>query len=88
LGPIFFSIYVDALDRNVPDAKFHFYADDTVIYCGGSTLTEVPGYLETAFYLKEHQLIDLKLVLNVSKIKLMISNGRKISERNLGIILG
>ena len=33
LGPILFSIFVDVLGSNVPNAKFHFYADDTVIYC-------------------------------------------------------
>ena len=72
---------MDALGRNVPDAKFHFYADDTVIYCCGSTLAEALRYLQTAFNHVERQLIDLKLVLNVSKTKFMIlSNGRKIPE--------
>ena len=74
MGPILFSIYVDALGRNVPDAKFHFYADDTAMYCCGSTLAEALGYLQTSFNLVERQLIDLKLLLNVSK------NGRKIPE--------
>jgi len=72
---------VDSLGRIVPDAKSHFYADDTVIYCCGSTLAEALGYLHIAFNLMERQLIDLKLVLNVSKTKLMtFSKGKKIPE--------
>lgn len=43
LGLILFSIYVDALGRNIPDAEFHFYADDMVIYFCGSALAEAPG---------------------------------------------
>ena len=81
LGPILFSIYADVLGRNIPNANFHFYADDTVLYCFGSTLNQAFDCLQTAFTLLENQLIDLKLVLNVSKTKLMLfSNGRKVSD--------
>ena len=72
LGPILFTIYVDELGQNIPNVKFHFYADDTVIYCCGSTLIQALGYLQTAFNLVESQLIDLKLVLNAAKTKFML----------------
>lgn len=48
LGPTLFSIYVAALGRNVPNAKFHFYADDTVFYCCGSTLVKALSNLQIA----------------------------------------
>ncbi len=33
LGPLLFIIYINCLDVNIDNARFHFYADDTVIYC-------------------------------------------------------
>ena len=79
LGPILFVIYVNTLGRNIPNAKLHFYADDTVIYCSGSTLAEALGNLQIAFNLVERQLIELRLVLNAAKTKLMtFSNGREV----------
>ena len=79
LGPILFVIYVNTLGSNVPNAKFHFYADDTVIYCCGTTLAEALGNLQIAFNLVENQLIELRPVLNAAKTKLLIfSNGRKV----------
>lgn len=81
LAPLLFSIYVNTLGRNSPDAKLHFYAEDMVIYCCGPTLVKALGHLQTAFNLVERQLIELKLVLNVSKTKSMIfSNGKKVHE--------
>lgn len=32
LGPLLFSVYINCLGQNVPNAYFHFYAGDTVIY--------------------------------------------------------
>lgn len=61
-----------------PDAKFNLYADDTVIYCCGSTLAE---NLQIIFNDVEQHLIDLKMVLIISKTKLIIfSNGRKMHQ--------
>ncbi len=33
LGPILFSLYINHLFDNIPNAKYHLYADDTAIYC-------------------------------------------------------
>lgn len=72
LGQILFTIYVNTLGRNVPGAKFHFYADDIMIYCCVSCLVEALGKLQTAFNLVEPHVIELRLVLNTSKTKLII----------------
>ena len=84
LGPILFVIYVNTLGRNIPNAKFHFYADDTVIYCSGSTLAKALGNFQFAFNLVESQLIEWRLVVNAAKTKLMIfSNGREVPVSSL-----
>lgn len=36
LGPLLFTLYVNALDQAVSNMNFHFYADDTVMYSTGS----------------------------------------------------
>jgi hypothetical protein len=32
LGPLLFTIYINNVGRNVSNASYHFYADDTVTY--------------------------------------------------------
>ncbi len=34
---IIYYIYINCLDVNIDNARFHFYADDTVIYCSAPT---------------------------------------------------
>lgn len=81
LSSILFTISVNLLGRNVPDAKFPLYADDTAIYCCGSTLVVALGKLKTNLNLVERQLIERKFILNTSKMKLIIfSNGRKVPK--------
>ena len=69
LGPLLFTIYVN-LGLYVPNALFHFYADDTVTYCCGGTLAQSHEYLQSAFDIVESRLFDMKLVLNATKTKL------------------
>ncbi len=45
LGPLLFTIYINCLDK----ASFHFYADDTVIYCSAPTKQEALSDLQTGF---------------------------------------
>lgn len=33
LGPLLFVLYISGIDQNITTADFHFYADDTVMYC-------------------------------------------------------
>ena len=78
LGPLLFIIYINDLGINVTDANLHFCADDTIIYCCGSTLVQAIESLQKAFVVVQHLLLQLKLVLNADKTKLMLfSNSRK-----------
>lgn len=54
------------MGRDVPKAKFHFYADDTVIYCCDSTLAEALGNSQIILNPVERQLITLRLILNAA----------------------
>ena len=58
--------------------QFHFYADDTVIYCCGATFAPSPEYLQSAFGIVESQLFDLKLVLNPTKATFMFFVKKKL----------
>lgn len=55
--------YVNSLNSNVPYAKFHFYADDTVLYRADLSPHNTLNWLQ----------VNLKLVLNANKLK-MFSN--------------
>lgn len=81
LGPLLFLLYINDLGQNVSDTNLHFYADDTVIYCYGSSLTQAIETLQKAFVAFQHSLIQLKLVLNADKTKLMLfSKSKKVPE--------
>ncbi len=70
-GPLLFIIYINCLDVNIDNARFHFYADDTVIYCSAPTKQlPVLDIIQARFF-------TLKLVLNFEKTKCMwLSNSR------------
>lgn len=83
LGPLLFILYINNLDQNVSNANFHFYADDTVIYCSASTPNQALCQLQLAFDTVQRTLFDLKLVLNDDKTKLMLFSNAKSKSRNL-----
>ena len=59
-------------------ANFHFYADDTVVYCAGPSIKEAANQLQAVFYTIQSQLSDLKLLLNASKTKVMLFSQARI----------
>ena len=67
----FFTIYINVLCQNVTDANFHFYADDTVLYCSAPSLASATEYLQSAFNVIQKNLYQLRLVLNTDKTKMM-----------------
>ncbi len=77
LGPLLFIIYINCLDVNIDNARFHFYADDTVIYCSAPTKQQALVGLQSVFDIIQARFFTLKLVLNVEKTKCMwLSNSR------------
>lgn len=87
LGPLLFTIYINNVGKNVPKASFHFYADDTVIYCCAATLKKAFDELQTAFTMVQAQLYQLKLVLNTDKTKLMVFTKSKKEPQTLPHII-
>ena len=41
LGPLLFLIYVNDINRHVRLGACNLYADDTLVYCNGSTMSEL-----------------------------------------------
>lgn len=72
LGLILFSIYINDLCNNLSSAMYNLYADDTIIYCCSTPVTQAFEFLQAAFNVTQSRLHDLQLVLNTDKIKLMV----------------
>jgi len=58
-------------ESHVTNAKCHFYADDTVLYCSAPALTSAIDDLQSAFKIIQQNLQKLRLVLNPDKTKMM-----------------
>lgn len=67
LGPSLFTLYINCLDFNIVNARFYFYANDTVIYCMAPSMQQSLGYLQSAFDIIQARICVFKLVLNVEK---------------------
>ncbi len=83
LGPLLFTIYINSLDYNIQDANFHFYADDSVIYCSASSVQQAIFKLQSAFDVIQSRIYYLKLVMNVDKTKYMLFSGSKKFDNSL-----
>uniref|UniRef100_A0A669EJS2 Reverse transcriptase domain-containing protein n=1 Tax=Oreochromis niloticus TaxID=8128 RepID=A0A669EJS2_ORENI len=86
LGPLMFIMYINDLGQNVSNASMHFYADDTVIYSFGTNLEKAIQSLQKAFDVVQHTLLDLKLVLNADKTKLMLFSNMKNSSQTVPVV--
>ncbi len=95
LGPLLFILYINNIDSNVSKGKFHFYADDTVLYCSAPTADQALSQLQLDFKTLQQNLYDLKLFSNL-KFKsnlpsILTSQGTKIEcvskYRYLGILI-
>ena len=66
---------------------YHLYADDTIVYCCSTSLTQALEFLQVAFSVIQSRLDDLKLVLNTDKTKLMVFSHAKVLPQNITNIL-
>ncbi len=83
LGPLLFTIYINCLDYDIQDANFHFYADDSVMYCSASSGKQALYKLQSAFDVIQSRIYNLKLVLNVDKTKYMLFSGSIFFNKNV-----
>lgn len=79
LGPLLFSLYINNIYSNVSKGNFHFYADDTVLYCSCSapTADQALSQLQFDFNKLQQNLYDLKLALHAEKTKVMLFSNLK-----------
>ena len=87
LGPLLFTLYINSIGVNIPNTSFHFYADDTVIYCSAPTPEKAFVYLQNAFDKVQEQLCQLQLVLNADKTKLMFFTNSNSARSKLSNVI-
>lgn len=87
LGPILFSIYINDLCINLSEAFYHFYADDTIIYCFPSSVVQAFTLLQSIFDVVQTCLQRLKLVLNTDKTKVMLFSRATVRSKNLPVLI-
>jgi len=77
LGPLLFTIYINSVGQNVPNANVPFHADDAVIYCSAAAQHQDLFHSQTAFDTVQH---TLKYIVNPGKTKLMSKKKKKKSH--------
>ena len=92
LGPLLFLIYVNDINRHVHLGGCNLYADDTLVYCNGSTMSELKNNIQQCVS-DIHEWYDQnKLVINKSKSSVMLATTRQrilhIDNNNLGVHIG
>ena len=92
LGPLLFLIYVNDINRHVHLGACNLYADDTLVYCSGSTMSELKHNIQQCVS-DIHEWYDQnKLVINKSKSSVMLATTRQrilhINDNNLDVHIG
>ena len=92
LGPLLFLIYVNDINRHVHLGACNLYADDTLVYCSGSTMSELKHNIQQCVS-DIHEWYDQnKLVINKSKSSVMLATTRHrilhIDDNNLDVHIG
>ena len=72
MGPLLFTIYIDKLPSILSHTKISLYADDTVIYCYHTHLSDIERNLTEDLQKVAQWLNENKLSLNLDKTKCMI----------------
>ena len=92
LGTLLFLIYVNDINRHVHLGACNLYADDTLVYCSGSTMSELKHNIQQCVS-DIHEWYDQnKLVINKSKSVVMLATTRQhilhIDDNNLDVHIG
>ena len=78
LGPLLFVIYINDLPSVLQSSSASLYADDTVIYCYGSSSRELSEKLNRDLLTVAQWMNEHKLTLNLEKTKcILIGSNRK-----------
>ena len=72
LGPLLFLVYINDLPSITSNCSVSLYADDTVLYCYSSNVTELENNLNEDLLRLSNWLNENKLTLNLDKTKSMI----------------
>ena len=98
LGPLLFLIkYVNDINRHVHVGACNLYADDTLVYCNGSTMSELKHNIQPSTIQQcvsdIHEWFDEnKLVINMSKSSVMLATNRQrilhIDNNDLDVHIG
>ena len=81
LGPLFFILYVNDVQKAVTGVNLQLYADDTVIYVAGEDSHSAAAKLQPALNKFSKWCAANKLTLNVSKTKLMTFGTRNMVKK-------
>jgi hypothetical protein len=71
-GPLLFNLYINNIGDRIETGGVHFYANDTVPYSSGSSLSLAFENAQRAFNIIQQNQYDLKLILNLGKTKCMV----------------
>ena len=83
LGPLLFIIYINDLSKYLTETKCSLYADDTAVYCNGTSIVDIVLSLRIDMSYINEWLRANKLTLNVKKTKYMII-GNKAAVNRVG----
>ena len=91
-GPLLFLIYVNDINRHVHLGACNLYADDTLVYCNGSTMSELKHNIQQCVS-DIHEWYDQnKLVIHKSKSSDMLATTRQrilhIDNNDLDVHIG
>ena len=77
LGPLLFLIYVNDINRHVHLGACNLYANDTLVYCNGSTMSELKHNIQQCVSDIHEWYDENKLVINKSKSSVMLATTRQ-----------
>ncbi len=81
LGPLLFLVHINGIQKCLKHCQMIIFADDLALFCPATTQEELQSKLDTDLQSVMKWLVNSKLLLNVSKSKLMIiGNPRKLKQ--------